>query len=291
MLAEKLGIGPMFTEGKDELDWVEQYYNATDMPKHMTFAEFKEKGYFVVPDNPDRKKTPALRWFAEDREKDTPDWGPRLNNQVGRKGLQTTTGKVEFIATSLKNFEDQGYVDEYRPAMHTYVPAWESHHSPLAKKYPLGMLSPHPRFSFHTMGDGKDSFMNDIKDHRVLVDGHYYWIMRLNRSRRRGARHQDRRPGARLQRPRLRHRLRPGRRAHAARHRAHLRVVRRVRPAGQAGPVGRPRRVHEHPLARPLHVQVRVGHGAQHGPDRDREVGRRHLRDPPRPSTPSFSEA
>ncbi len=40
-----------------------------------------------------------------------------------------------------------------------------------AKKYPLGMLSPHPRFSFHTMGDGKDSFMNDIKDHRVLVDG------------------------------------------------------------------------------------------------------------------------
>ena len=50
----------------------------------------------------------------------------------------------------------------------------------LAKKYPLGMLAPHPRFSFHTMGDGKDSFMNDIKDHRVLVDGHYYWIIRLN---------------------------------------------------------------------------------------------------------------
>ena len=94
---------------------MEQYYNATDMPKHMTFAEFKEKGYFIVPDNPDRKKTPALRWFAEDREKDTPDWGPRLNNQVGRKGLQTSTGKVEFIATSLKNFEEQGFVDEYRP--------------------------------------------------------------------------------------------------------------------------------------------------------------------------------
>ncbi len=180
MIAEKLGIGPMFTEGKDELAWVEQYYNATDMPKHMTFAEFKEKGYFIVPDNPDRKKTPALRWFAEDREKDTPDWGPRLNNQVGRKGLQTSTGKVEFIATSLKNFEDQGFIDEHRPSMHTYVRAWEGPACELAKKYPLGMLSPHPRFSFHTMGDGKDSFMNDIKDHRVLVDGHYYWIIRIN---------------------------------------------------------------------------------------------------------------
>ncbi|NTV89752.1 MAG: molybdopterin-dependent oxidoreductase [Clostridiales bacterium] len=180
MFAEKFGIGPMFTEGKDELAWIEQYYNATDMPRYLPFAEFKKKGYFVVPVNPDLKKTVALRWFAEDREKDTPDWGPRLNNQVERKGLQTRTGKVEFIASSIKNFEEQGFVDEYRPAMHTYVPAWEGPRCELAKKYPLGMLSPHPRFSFHTMGDGKDSFMNDIKDHRVLVDGHYYWIIRMN---------------------------------------------------------------------------------------------------------------
>jgi trimethylamine-N-oxide reductase (cytochrome c) len=180
MLAKKRGIEGPFTEGKDELGWIEQYYNATDMPKYMTFAEFKKRGYFVVPVNPNRNKNVAMRWFAEDRPRDTPDWGPRPNNQLAFKGLQTSTGKVEFIATSIKNFEDQGYVDEYRPAMHKYVEAWESWHSPLAKKYPLGMLSPHPRFSFHTMGDGKDSFMNDIKDHRVLIDGHYYWIMRLN---------------------------------------------------------------------------------------------------------------
>lgn len=180
LFSKKLGIEEMFTEGKTDLDWVEQYYNATDMPKYMTFAEFKEKGYFVVPHNPDHNKAVALRWFAEDREKDTPDWGPRLNNQVNRKGLATTTGKVEFISTSLQKFEAQGYKDEHRPAMHSYVPAWESHHSSLAKKYPLGMLSPHPRYSFHTMGDGKDSFMNDIKNHRVLVDDYYYWIMRVN---------------------------------------------------------------------------------------------------------------
>ena len=42
------------------------------------------------------------------------------------------------------------------------------------------MIAPHPKFSFHTMGDGKDSFMNDIKDHRVLIDGHAYWIIRIN---------------------------------------------------------------------------------------------------------------
>ena len=279
MIADKLGIGPMFSEGKTDLQWVEQYYNATDMPKHMTFEEFFKKGYFVVPDNPNRKKTPALRWFAEDREKDTPDWGPRLNNQVGRKGLQTSTGKVEFISTSLKNFEEQGFVDEYRPAMHTYVPAWEGPRCELAKKYPLGMLAPHPRFSFHTMGDGKDSFMNDIKDHRVLVDGHYYWIIRINSVDAAARGIKSRRPGPRLQRSRLRHPVRPGGRADPARHRAHLRVVRRVQPARQAGQVRRSRRLREHPVARSVHVQVRLRHGAQHHADRSREVGRRHLRD------------
>ncbi len=32
----------------------------------------------------------------------------------------------------------------------------------------------------HTMGDGKNSSMNEIKDHRVVVDGYYYWIIRMN---------------------------------------------------------------------------------------------------------------
>ena len=30
------------------------------------------------------------------------------------------------------------------------------------------------------MGDAKDSIINDIKDHRVLIDGYYYWIVRIN---------------------------------------------------------------------------------------------------------------
>src|SRR5262249_26232849 len=38
----------------------------------------------------------------------------------------------------------------------------------------------HSKYSFHTQGDGKDSFLLNIEDHRVKVDGYYYWIMRLN---------------------------------------------------------------------------------------------------------------
>ena len=42
------------------------------------------------------------------------------------------------------------------------------------------MLTPHSKYTFHTQGDGKDSFLHNIDDHRVKVDGYYYWIMRLN---------------------------------------------------------------------------------------------------------------
>jgi trimethylamine-N-oxide reductase (cytochrome c) len=30
------------------------------------------------------------------------------------------------------------------------------------------------------MGDGKDSIVKDVKDHRVLIDGYYYWIVRIH---------------------------------------------------------------------------------------------------------------
>ena len=101
------------------------------------------------------------------------------------KGLQTTTGKIEFVSSSLKRFGSRRHVDPERPAMGPqYIESWEGHHTARADgKYPLQMVSPHPRFSFHTMGDAKESWMNEVKDHRVLNDdGHYYWIMRVNSS-------------------------------------------------------------------------------------------------------------
>jgi anaerobic selenocysteine-containing dehydrogenase len=135
-----------------------------------------------VPFPADYKPTPALRWFAEGRPKDTPDWGPHPESQeeLGN-GLQTTSGKIEFVSSSLRKFDP---ADEERPLMPTYRASWEGHHTTgLFEKYPLHLISPHPRFSFHTMGDAKGSWINDIKDHRVLKeDGYYYWIIRINAS-------------------------------------------------------------------------------------------------------------
>ncbi|MDR1797454.1 MAG: molybdopterin-dependent oxidoreductase [Clostridiales Family XIII bacterium] len=182
-VCDKLGLGGPYSEGKDELDWCKQLFHATDLPKLTTWEEFLERGYVVVPDNPDRKKTPGHRWFYEGREMDTPG-STRFHpsTQIGFKGLQTQTGKIELVSTSLQRFYDtSGEVDEQRPVLTQYIPSREGHRAERFKTYPLALLSPHPRHSFHTMADNKDGFMLDIKDHRVWKDGFPYWIIRINK--------------------------------------------------------------------------------------------------------------
>ena len=180
LLSKKLGLYGVYTEGGlTELDWVRRMFDGSDLPEHISWEDFFKKGYYVVPLPDDYRATPALRWFAEGRKKDTPDWGPgTVDQEEAGKGLQTASGLIEFESSSLKRF-DPG--DGERPVIPKYIPSWEGHHTTrLYNKYPLQLISPHPRFSFHTMGDGKDSWMNDVKDHRVLKeDGHYYWIMRI----------------------------------------------------------------------------------------------------------------
>ncbi|MCL5734439.1 MAG: molybdopterin-dependent oxidoreductase, partial [Actinobacteria bacterium] len=184
-VCERMGVGEEFTMGgKTDYDWVKDYFQATDLPKKISWEEFEKKGYYVVPFPADHRPTPALRWFAEGRRRDTPDWGPAPGDTVGMKGLQTMSGKIEFVASSLAKMDVE---DPERPVMGPqYIPSWEGHHTAaLYNRYPLQMVSPHPRFSFHTMGDAKESWLNEVKDHRILKEDvhgcrHYYWIMRMN---------------------------------------------------------------------------------------------------------------
>jgi anaerobic selenocysteine-containing dehydrogenase len=185
LLADKLGVGDLYTEGgHTELDWVRRIFDASDLPQRISWEEFAEKGYYLVPVPEDRESTPALRWFAEGRKRDTPDWGPPPWDTVGGEGLATQSGKIEFVSSSLKRFYASGdVVDEERPVMGPqYIESWEGHRTEeLTDRYPLQLISPHPRFSFHTMGDGKDAWAADIEDHRELKDdGWYYWLIRLS---------------------------------------------------------------------------------------------------------------
>ncbi len=182
LVCERLNVGNVFAEGKTDLEWARQLFNTSDVAKVVSWEEFFEKGYYVVPVTNKAPSAPGLRWFAEDREQDTRGWISRFRpgDLVDQKGLQTQSGKVEFVSNSLKRFGHYDTDDTERPLMPMYIPSWEGHHTERFKKYPLAVVSPHPRFSFHTMGDGKDSFMNDVKNHRVLINGFYYWIFRMN---------------------------------------------------------------------------------------------------------------
>jgi trimethylamine-N-oxide reductase (cytochrome c) len=180
-LSKRLGMSSPFSEGMTQLDWVKRLFDATDLPRVTTWKKFLKKGYYVVPPVPEKLKPPvSMRWFAEGRKKDVPEAAPLppdYTEEFG-KGLQTQSGKIEFVSSSLKRFDPD---DPERPVMPKYIPSWEGHHTTeLHSKYPLHLITPHPKFSFHTMGDGKDSFVNDVKDHRVLINGYYYWIVRIN---------------------------------------------------------------------------------------------------------------
>ncbi len=184
MVAKRLGFYEKFTEGGlTDLDWAKRMFETSDLPKYTSWEEFEKKGYFVVPLPKDYKPTPALRWFAEGRKKDTPDWGPvgggiaGLPDAVGN--IATQSGKIEFESQSLKRFDPN---DPERPPVPKYIPSWEGHHTKeLVSKYPLQLISPHPRYSFHTHYDGKESWMNEIPEHRIKKeDGRYYWVIRIN---------------------------------------------------------------------------------------------------------------
>jgi len=178
-LGERLGLGLYFTEGCSELDWAKRMFDASDVSEHVSWKEFCRKGYFVVPtDDPESRAPTAFRWFNEGRKKDVPEPHPLPSDYTEEflEGLQTQSGKIEFIPETLKKFDDPE-----RPALNKYMPSWEgTQTTELLEKYPIQLVSSHARYSFHTLGDGKDSVINDIEDHRMIVDGYYYWIARIN---------------------------------------------------------------------------------------------------------------
>jgi len=177
LIAERLGLREKYTEGKTELDWAKKYFEISDVPKYISWDEFDRKGYFLAPLPEDYKPTPCLRWFYEGRDCDTPDtFNPKRQTEKAKE-LGTYSGKIEFVSQSLKQHLPD---DEERPPMPHYIPSWEGHKSEMAKKYPLQLVSPHPRFSFHTHYDKHTAWLDEIPVHRVIKDGYAWWPARIH---------------------------------------------------------------------------------------------------------------
>jgi trimethylamine-N-oxide reductase (cytochrome c) len=178
LLAERLGVKEEFTEGNTVEDWIKIIFDNSDLPKHISFEEFKRKGYFVVPMPENYKSTPGFRWFYEGRDCDTNDFrNPKLGTPKADE-LGTYSGKFEFESQSLKAHLPD---DKERPPVPRYIPSWEGHESAeLIQKYPLQLITPHPRHSYHTHHDAHTPWLWEIPSHRIVKDGFPYQVVRIN---------------------------------------------------------------------------------------------------------------
>jgi anaerobic selenocysteine-containing dehydrogenase len=140
LIAEKLGLLEKLTGGKTVEDLIKLGFDTSGLKKFMTYKEFQEKGYYVVPTDPKWKEAPVgLIKFYED---------PKNNP------LETPTGLLEYESTGLaKHFPN----DKERPPVPHWIEKSESHDervsSKRAKKYPLLVQSNHPRWRCHAQCD------------------------------------------------------------------------------------------------------------------------------------------
>jgi molybdopterin guanine dinucleotide-containing S/N-oxide reductase-like protein len=140
LIAEKMGLLEQYSGGKTVEGLVKKGFLTSGVQNLTTFEEFKEKGYFVIPTDPEWKSYPVgMTNFNEN-----PDQNP----------LKTPSGKIEFYSQNLaKYFPD----DKERPPVPHWIEKGQSHDESLsgerAKKYPLLVVSNHPRWRVHAMHD------------------------------------------------------------------------------------------------------------------------------------------
>jgi molybdopterin guanine dinucleotide-containing S/N-oxide reductase-like protein len=165
-IAEKFGILEEYTEGKSVEEWIKVGYENSGAAGDITYEDLKEKGYYVVPQDPDWEKNRAgLNGFYED---------PKNNP------LTTPSGMIEFYSARLaEHFPD----DVERPPVPHWIPQGESHQEnrdgERGKKFPLLVISNHPRWRVHSQHDDM-TWLREIHTCKVKgPDGYYYeplWI-------------------------------------------------------------------------------------------------------------------
>ncbi|MCJ2180759.1 molybdopterin-dependent oxidoreductase [Novosphingobium sp. 2580] len=182
-VCKRIGLGNYFSEGCSELDWAKRVYESSDVAKHISWKDLCRKGYYIVPPEPPALRAPVdMRWFYEGRPKDVPEPFPLPGGYSDKwlHGLQTQSSKFEFIPSSLKRLDPE---QADRPALMRYTRPFEgARDGERYKRFPIQLLTPHQRFSFHTSQDGKGSAISDLADHRMPIGGHYYQIVRISPS-------------------------------------------------------------------------------------------------------------
>ncbi len=163
MIAERFGLLEEYTEGKSVEEWIKHGFDNCGVPAKglLTWEEFQEKEYYVVPVDPNWDTYPAgMIRFYEDPE----------NNP-----LTTPSGKLEFESVDLKRIFPE---DRERPPVPQWVEKSDFHDerlsSPRAAKYPLLCMSNHPRHRVHAQLDDNNWFHEIVTCKVRGADGYLY---------------------------------------------------------------------------------------------------------------------
>ena len=138
-IADKLGFKDKFTEGKDEMAWLQEMYATAQkqgQARGLTVPDFQtfwDREYLSFPDDPGKLNTVAYSDFVAN---------PALNP------LGTPSGRIEIYSEKIASFN---YDD--CPPHPTWLEPFEWLGSPKAKQYPFHVLSPHPKYRLHTRLD------------------------------------------------------------------------------------------------------------------------------------------
>jgi len=158
-IAERLGFGQVYTEGRDERAWVEwclQYYRATTFPELPTLDEFLEKDIGAYS-RPVTRPAIAFADFRADPQKHP---------------LKTPSGKIEIFSTRLYELN---HPDEI-PAVPKYIQEWE-HPFPvdcdaaggMTGIYPLQAVGHHTLHRVHSTHDNND-WLGEAFPQRVFIN-------------------------------------------------------------------------------------------------------------------------
>lgn len=131
-LAERLGFGDRYTEGKTEQDWLRECVEVARQahPDFPTFEEFRRKGIYKL--KPER---PFIAFEAQIKD---PENNP----------FNTPSGKIEIFSPRLWEMNNPEI-----PAIPKYIPAWEGPEDPLREKYPLQLIGHHYKRRVHSTFD------------------------------------------------------------------------------------------------------------------------------------------
>ncbi len=148
-VAERLGIGEAFTEGKTERQWLEEIIGEARRsdPEFPSYDELRERGTW--------RKDPE-EYVAFEKEIRDPAGHP----------FPTPSGKVEIFSKTLWEMNRADI-----PGVPHYIPAWDGPEDGLTRRYPLQCIGPHSKRRTHSTWD-EDPWMEEAEPQRMWISPH-----------------------------------------------------------------------------------------------------------------------